>query len=229
MSNPRRREPVSVSLIGLVVTLAAGFVLLAVAYTVPLSVRNGAPFGGEQTIDYQRGIAVPGAEVTPNYDGFDRLGLDLRAYGGPIPGDRYDFIVSVRNIEADQLVRSVAISVDADRIPAGKPPFQDILTDVWFDPIPDSAGVAFYVDVERGPRNVDDVVALWGIQSYSSLTAVDVMEDAIGAYDLGYSARTTSLVLVTLALLSVSGASATVGAIAAAVVAAHRRQHSGSG
>ncbi|HEV2527767.1 MAG TPA: hypothetical protein VGT61_04850 [Thermomicrobiales bacterium] len=223
MRPPDRKGSFSAGTIGLVVTLAVSLLLIAGALLVPLSVRNGAPFGNQQTVDFERGIAVLGAEITPNYDGMDRLGLDLRAYSDAVPGDQYDFIVSIRDIDADRIVRSVAISVDVAQIPASKPPFHDVLTDVRFDPIPDSAGVAYYVDVERGPRNADDVVALWGVQAYSSLTAADVMEDAIASYDLGYPSRTTALLLVVLTLLSITGAGAVIGTTTAALVDARWR------
>lgn len=184
---------------------------------VPLSIRHSAPFGSVQTVDFDRNIAILGGEVRPNYPGFDRVKLDLRAYSVSEPGDKYDFMLTIESVDDQQVVRHVPFSVPAADIPAAKSAFTDIGTSVDFDPISDSAGRTYFLALERGPRNVDDVVTLWGIQSYSTLTAADILEAAVNGYDIGLSASANRSVVLMLIWLALVLGSAVVSCTVAAV------------
>lgn len=206
-----RRTAIAVG-IGLLFGLAA----IVVIALLPISVRNSAPFGSVQTVDFDRSIATLGGEVRPNYPDFDRVQLDLRAYSKLVPGERYDFVLTVQATDDPTVVRRVAFSVPADDIPATKSAFSGIGTSVAFDAIPDSAGRSFYVWLERGARNADDIVTLWGIQSYSTLTARDVLEAAADDYDIGLSSGVNRLVIVLLMWLTLVAGSAAVACVAVA-------------
>ncbi len=158
-----RRERVAV-LTGLVAATAlAGAVLLW-----PLELRHSAPFGFRLTFDRERGIAVRGGFVTATYDDFHRVDLDLRAYNRRAS---YDLTVHVRPDEPGASdVRTVTIGHAAERIWHVKSTFSAPFVTVRFPPISDSAGRRYYVWVEPGPRNRNDVVALWSIKSYSRAT-----------------------------------------------------------
>lgn len=183
---------------------------------VPLSIRNSAPFGSVQTVDFDRNIAILGGEVRPNYPGFDRVKLDLRAYSVSVPGDKYDFMLTIESVDDQQVVRHVPFSVPAADIPAAKSTFTDIGTSVDFEPISESAGRTYFLSLERGPRNVDDVVTLWGIRSYSTLTAADVLEAAVNGYDVGLSARANRSIVQLLIWLALVLSSAVVSCTVAA-------------
>jgi len=153
---------------------ALGALLLAAAgLLAPLDVRHSAPFGFSLTVDARRGIAVSGGFVEPNYPNFDRIDLDLRAYD--VEAD-YDLTVHVRpDRPGAPDVRTLPLSVPGSRIRHDKPAFADPFVTLRFPPIERSAGQRYYVWVERGPRNRDDVVALWSIKSYSRVDGAAVL------------------------------------------------------
>ena len=192
-----RRTVVALT-VGALIGLAT---VLAVLY-LPVNVRHAEPFGNVQTVDFDRGIAVLGGEVRPNYRNFDRVELDLRAYTSMVPGDQYDFVLTVAATDDGGEVRRVAFSVPAASIPATKSAFSPTGTSVGFEPIPDSAGRTFSVSLERGPRNAEDVVTLWGIASYSRLHPIDVLQAAADDYDLGLSGRANRAVILLLMWLT---------------------------
>lgn len=153
--------------------IGAAILVAAVAVTlVPISVRHAAPLGVSRTIDSGRGIAVRGGYVAPNYDGFDRVALDIRVYGDE---PFYDFTVHVRPSGPDQPdIRTIALRLPRAEVWHAKGAFANPYVTVDFPEIPDSAGSRFYVWVESGPRNRDDIWTLWRIKSYSSVPAWDV-------------------------------------------------------
>jgi hypothetical protein len=153
--------------------VAAAVALVALALVVPLELRHSAPFGFRLTFDGERGIAVRGGTVVANYPDFNRLDLDLRAY---TPGASYDLTVHVRPDEPGAAdVRTIPLGLEAEEIWHDKPTFADPFLTVRFPPIPDSAGKRYLVWVDPGPRNRDEVVALWSIKSYSRLTGRDAL------------------------------------------------------
>ena len=153
------------SLPSVVVALASAGIVLAVALAIPIELRHTAPFGFRQTLDRSRGIAVDGVNVTSNYPNFNRVDLDLRAYS---PAKRYDLTVMIQPVEEDaEPVRVVGVELPYEDIAVNKAALGNPFTSVRFDPIADSEGVTYYVWVERGPRNQDDILALWSVKSYS--------------------------------------------------------------
>jgi hypothetical protein len=144
----------------------AVLLIVVVGLVVPLEIRHSARFGFSQTVDFDRSIAVTGGYVTANYDNFNRVDLDLRAY---TPDATYDLTVHIRPALARaQDVRTIHVQYPADVIFHRKTSFGDPFVQLDFDPIANSEGQTYYVWVERGPRNVDDVVNLWSVKSYSS-------------------------------------------------------------
>lgn len=191
MTSPTASGPVAMAigtrpLIDWGVAFLAGLAFLSLtviaAIAVRVDVRHAAPFGSVQTVDFGRGLAVLGGEVTPNYPDFSRIDLDLRAYGDRSPDGRFDFVLSVRSVPDERVVRRVAFSVDSGRIGADRTAFAPLSVTVRFDPLVDSAGTTYQVVVERGPRNSEDVVTLWGIRTYSGLRPVDLLGWASDAY-----------------------------------------------
>jgi hypothetical protein len=153
-----------------------------------VEVRHSSPYGFSKTVDFSRLIAVPGGYVTANYPNFDRLDLDLRAYQVDAT---YDLTVHVKPAIAGAVdVRTIRLDIDGTSIPSTKATFGNPFTTVSFEPIPDSTGKTYYVWVERGPRNRDDVVTVWSIKSYSRVTArqvVAAMLDRVGkAWGFGW-------------------------------------------
>lgn len=164
----RARRPGQTVIVIVVGLLVASALLLL----IPVSVRHNAPLGVSSTIDPGRGIAVRGGYVTPNYDGFDRLDLDLRAYGDD---DFYDFTVHIRPSGPDAPdVRTIALRVKREEVWHQKGAFADAYLTVRFPEIAEAAGERYYVWVESGPRNRDDVWTLWRIKSYSTVPAWSV-------------------------------------------------------
>ena len=156
-----------------VVGVIAAVTLAGSALLVPVEVRHSAPFGFSLTLDAERGIAVRGGFVTANYPDFNRLDLDLRAYDVDA---EYDLTVHVRPDQAGAPdVRTIALSLPGERIRHDKAPFADPFVTLRFPPIADSVGRRYYVWVEAGPRNRDDVLALWSIKSYSRVTGREVL------------------------------------------------------
>lgn len=170
----RRPDP---RLIGLAL-LGILAVVIAVQY-VPVPVRHNAPLGVSRTIDSGRGIAVRGGYVTPNYDGFDRIDLDLRAYSSD---PFYDFTVHIRPEGPDQAdVRTVALRLAQAEVWHAKGAFENSYVTVRFPEIADTAGQRYYVWVEGGPRQRDDIWTLWRIKSYSTVSTWDVAKAWVDA------------------------------------------------
>lgn len=184
----------------LMVGLLASMALAAASLGVPIDVRHSAPFGFRLSFDADRGIAVSGALVEPNYPRFDRVDLDLRAYN--VDAD-YDLTVHIRPDAVDAPdVRTLPLPVAGARIRHDKPTFANPFVTLRFPPIADSAGRRYYVWVERGPRNRDDVVALWSVKSYSRVTGRDVLAAFLRPPD--EEPRRTATVLFLSALLLVA-------------------------
>ena len=211
-------------LIGLTIAAVTGVAVLV----VPISVRHAAPFGSVQTVDFNRSIAVLGGEIRPNYGDFDRVELDLRAYGDRVPEDQYDFVLTLQSLDRPDVVRRVEFSVPRDRIAASRSAFADNYTSVRFDRIADSAGETFYLTIERGPRNADDVVTLWGIQSFSTVKTIDVLRAAANGYPIGLDLGADRALLVLLMGLTLAGGAALVGTIVAVSLRDGERRTAGS-
>jgi hypothetical protein len=161
-----RLLPLGVGILGAALLVAAGTVWR-------VEVRHSAPYGFSKTIDFDRLIAVRGGYVTPNYDDFNRLDLDLRAY---VPGATYDLTIHIRpNVPGAADVRTIRLDLPASRISDQKGTFEDPFLTVRFPEIDNSAGQTYYVWVEPGIRNRDEVVALWSIKSYSRVPARQVV------------------------------------------------------
>lgn len=185
------------------VSAAAVCVLLVLAVLfVPLEVRHSAPFGVVQTLDTERSVAVSGARFQATYDNFDRVDLDLRAYTSNEAGDRIDLILHVRgDQEGAGVLRSVPFTVSGWQIADRKPAFDDVFTTVRFDPIDDSAGHEYYIWVERGPRNTDDVVTLWSFKAYSTVTAGTVFASFVEQVPWQVSLAVRWVVFVTIGVV----------------------------
>ncbi len=150
------------------VAIATVTVLLIGALAVPLEVRNSAPFGFNLTLDAERGIAVTGRRVVPNYPNFNRVDLDLRSY---TMGDAYDLTLYIQPDERGATpIRTIPLTIPASQIYHRKAPFAVPFTTVRFPPIANSAGQPYEVWVERGTRNRDDVIAVWSFKTYSRVT-----------------------------------------------------------
>lgn len=163
----------------------------------PVEVRHSAPFGFSLTFDARRAIAVRGGYVTANYDDFNRVDLDLRAYTA---GEHFDLTVHVRPAGPDAPdVRTIPIAVDAAEVWHQKEVFADPFVTVRFDPIPDSAGTRYFVWVEAGPRNRDAVWTLWSVKSYSRVPTHEVLAALVDAppEPLGRTAGRVVLILLT--------------------------------
>jgi hypothetical protein len=175
----------------------AGAALLVVAGTVwRVEVRHSSPYGFSKTIDFGRLIAVRGGYVTPNYDGFDRVDLDLRAYSADAT---YDLTVHIRPaVPGAADVRTVRLDLPAARIPATKETFADPFITVRFRALADSAGRTYYVWVEPGIRNRDEVVALWSIKSYSRVPAWQVVSAFVDGAPGGPARGTARVALILL-------------------------------
>jgi hypothetical protein len=145
--------------------VAMSAVVLLVGLFLPMEIRHSAPYGFSKTIDFDRSIAVDGGYVTANYDNFNRIDLDLRAY---TPGVTYDLTIHVRPaVPGAAEVRVIPLSVTSAEVFNRKRAFDNPFITIQFPPIRDSAGQTYYVWVDRGPRNRDDIIALWSIKSYS--------------------------------------------------------------
>lgn len=155
-------------------SVTAGLLIaVTLLLSVPFEVRHNAPLGASQTLDKRRLIAVRGGYVTPNYDDFDRVDLDIRAYSQDA---FYDLTLHVKPAGPDQSdVRTVRMQLPLDDVWYAKGAFGDPYVTVSFPAIAHSAGQQFYVWVEAGPRNRDDVWTLWRIKSYSHVTGRTVL------------------------------------------------------
>lgn len=157
----------------LLAAVAGAAIVVSLASVIPVEVRHTAPFGFRQTLDRSRGIAVDGVSVTANYPNFNRLDLDLRAYS---PAEEYDLTVVVRPEEEDaEPVRTVRFHALYDDIAVDKTALGNPFTTVRFSPIVGSEGQTYYVSVERGPRNQDDILALWSVKSYSRVRGITAL------------------------------------------------------
>lgn len=155
------------------VGVVGALLLAGGALLVPFEVRNSAVAGYTQTLDPERGIAVRGARVPINYPNFRRIDLDLRAYSRP---PRFDITVHVRPAEPGATdVRVIPLSVTGEEVWHDKGAFADPFTRVEFEPIAGSAGQRYDIRIETGPRNRDDVLALWSIKTYSRTTGREVL------------------------------------------------------
>jgi hypothetical protein len=145
--------------------VAASALVLLLGLFLPMEIRHSAPYGFSKTIDFDRSLAVNGGYVTANYDHFNRIDLDLRAY---TPNVTYDLTIHIRPAVAGAAeVRTIPLSVTSAQVFNRKRAFDNPFITVHFPSIQESAGQTYYVWVERGPRNRDDVIALWSIKSYS--------------------------------------------------------------
>ncbi len=181
--------------------VVATLLLIVGALFVPLEVRHSAPFGFSLTLDSARRIAVRGGVVTANYPNFNRVDLDLRAYD--VNAD-YDLTVHIRPVQSGAPdVRTVMLPVPGQQIRHDKPPFANPYLSISFPPIADSAGRQYYVWIDAGPRNWDDVVTLWSVKSYSRVTGRDVIAAALAVHPA--PAVRAALVGLMIALAALSG------------------------
>lgn len=159
--------------IATLVGLVAAAVLVLGTICVPIEVRHSAPFGFKVTFDRERGIAVRGGTVSPNFDSFNRVDLDLRAYQADTI---YDLTLHIRRSHARGAdLRTVPLRLLSSEIWHNKAAFDNPFLTVRFPPIAHSAGHDYYVWVELGPGNRDDVLAVWSIKSYSTVTGRDAV------------------------------------------------------
>lgn len=180
------------------VGVVAATVLLIGALAVPFEARNSAPFGFNLTLDAERGIAVPGRRVVPNYPNFNRVDLDLRSY---TVGDSYDLTLYIRPDKPDATpIRTIPLTVPVSQIYHRKAPFGIPFTTVRFPPIVDSAGQPYYLWVERGVRNRDDVVTVWSFKTYSRVTGRVVL-GALLDHPVGTAAPTAVRAALAILLL----------------------------
>lgn len=191
-----------------------------------VEVRHGAVYGFSKTIDQDRAIAVPGGYVTANYPNFNRLDLDLRAYDADAT---YDLTLHVRATNAEHDIRTIRFSVRGRDVFHRKGAFANPFYSVHFDPIAKSTGATYYVWLERGPRNQDDVITVWSIKSYSRVNTWDVvsamLHRANAAWDLGALKATMAVV----ACLLFAGAAVTLAALISGGTAEQRRADGGQG
>ncbi len=207
--------------VSVLAALALVAVTIVVVLVVPVSVRHAAPFGSVQTVDFDRSIAILGGEIQPNYGNFDRVDLDLRAYGDDVPDGSYEFVLTIQSLDRPEIVRRVAFSAPQERIAASRSAFADNYTSVSFSKIADSAGERYYLSLERGPRNADDIVTIWGIQSFSSVMMVDVLWAAASGYPIGLEPTEDRTVLLLLMGLTLAGAAAVVATVVAVTLKAN--------
>jgi hypothetical protein len=185
----KRLLPLGTGIVGAALLVAAGTVWR-------IEVRHSAPFGFSKTIDFDRLIAVRGGYVTANYDGFNRVDLDLRSYA---PGTTFDLTIHIRpNLPGAADARTIRLDLPASRIPAKKGTFEDPFVTVRFPEIDNSAGQTYYVWVEPGIRNRDDVVALWSIKSYSRVPAWQVVSAFVNEAPGGSGREVVRLALILL-------------------------------
>ncbi len=191
--------------LAVLVAITSVAVLLIGALAVPFEARNSAPFGFNLTLDAERGIAVTGRQVVPNYPNFNRVDLDLRSYTA---SGSYDLTVYIRPDEPDAApIRTIPLTVPASQIYHRKAPFGTPFTTVRFPPIADAAGQPYYLWVERGMRNRDDVVTVWSIKTYSRVTGRAVLE-ALLNHPVGEAAPAAvraALAILLLGFVVVSG------------------------
>ena len=188
----------------LLVGLATATALLVGALYVPFEVRNSAPYGFSLTVDFERAIAVRGGTIEVNYPNLNRLDLDLRAY---TPRSEYDLLVHLRPEERGAPdVRTIPLHIAGERISHDKGTFANPFVTVRFPPIADSAGKSYYVYVEAGPRNRDDVVTVWSIKSYSRVNGRTVLAAFLGA-EIGNRDRVAVRALTVALLLAFAASS----------------------
>ena len=185
--------------------------LLGAGLFVPFEVRNSAPAGYVQTLDPTRGIAVRGARVLINYPDFHRVDVDLRGY---TPDARYDLTLHIRPVVAGAGdVRTVPISVTSEEIWHRKPDLANPFTTVRFEPLQDSAGTQYDISVSLGPRNRDDVFALWSVKTYSRSSGREVLAAMLDALPGGTAPGAIRASLIVLLVGFAVGAAWLVGAV----------------
>ena len=215
-----KRALLSLFAIGTVIALVVAVLYLRV------EVRHGAKYGFSKTIDQDRAIAVPGGYVTANYPNFNRLDLDLRAYDVDAT---YDLTLHVRATNSERDIRTIRFSVRGRDVFHRKGAFANPFLTVRFDPIAESTGETYYVWLERGPRNRDDVITVWSIKSYSRVNTSDVvsamLHRANAAWDMGAMRGTMAVV----ACLLFAGAALTLAALISGGTAAPIRADGGKG
>jgi hypothetical protein len=191
--------------------VVASALVVVLGLFLPMEIRHSAPYGFSKTIDFDRSIAVDGGYVTANYDNFNRLDLDLRAY---TPGVRYDLTVHIRPaVTGAAEVRTIPLSVTSDQVFNQKRAFDNPFITIHFSPIQDSAGQTYYVWVERGPRNRDDIIALWSIKSYSREPGRAVIAALLGGVTHGRGAWIIQSGIVTALLVFVAMVGFLVGVV----------------
>lgn len=174
-----------------------------IATVMPIDVRHSAPYGFSLTADFRRSIAVSGGYIRPNYDHFNRIDLDLRAY---TPGQTYDLTIHIRPAEPGAPdVRQIPLNLPAERIFHAKKPFANPFITARFPEIRDSAGKTYYVWVETGPRNRDAVIALWSIKSYSRLNGWTVLKTFIQRRTEDAVAAKVALIVLGVACVTLMG------------------------
>jgi hypothetical protein len=183
--------------------------VVAVLY-LRVEVRHGAVYGFSKTIDQDRALAVPGGYVTANYPNFNRLDLDLRAYNADAT---YDLTLHVRATNAEQDVRTIRFSVRGRDVFHRKGAFANPFFSVRFDPIAESTGATYYVWIERGPRNRDDVITVWSIKSYSRVNTSDVVSAMLHRANAAWDLGALRVALTVAACLLFAGAAVTLAAL----------------
>ncbi len=183
--------------------LIGAIAVAGLATVIPVDVRHSAPYGFSLTADFRRAIAVSGGYIRPNYDHFNRLDLDLRAY---TPGQTYDLTIHIRPAEPGAPdVRQIPLNLPAERIFHVKKPFANPFITVRFPEIRGSAGKIYYVWVETGPRNRDAVIALWSIKSYSRLTGWTVLRAFVQRRTGDAMAAKVALIVLSVACVTLIG------------------------
>ena len=200
--------------------------LVVAVFTLRVEVRHGAVYGFSKTIDQDRAIAVPGGYVTANYPNFNRLELDLRAYNADAT---YDLTLHVRATNSEHDIRTIRFSVRGQDVFHRKGAFANPFYSVRFDPIAESTGATYYVWLERGPRNQDDVITIWSIKSYSRVNTWDVVSAMLHRANAAWDMGASRVMLGVAACLLFAGAAMTLATLMLGGTAKQTRVDSGKG
>lgn len=213
---PRHAVPLIVGGLSALILVGAGLWL-------PIEVRHSAPFGFSLTLDASRGLAVRGGIVVANYPNFNRVDLDLRAYDIQA---RYDLTIHIRpDAPGAADMRTVRVSIAGDQIRHDKSSFAAPFVTVRFPPIADSSGQRYYVWVDPGPRNRDEVVTIWSIKSFSEARGMNVL----AAFLRGSPGEIRPVAVIAALLAVLFGLVLTVGWLMSAVTASIQRQSASPG
>jgi len=197
------------------VGIGLAILVSAVGLFLPCEVRHSAPFGFRPTFDRERGIAVAGGFISPNYPNLDRLDLDLRAYSRE---DRYDLTLHLRpDVPGAPDIRTIALNVPGRQIWHTKEPMANPFVSVRFAPVHDSSGRRYYAWIERGPKHRDDVVTMWSLKSYSHVHVKDVLVAFLSDRPAGPLSGVIRTALATLVIGYVIGVGWLLGALARVV------------